>query len=227
MKTKKHQRTWNKKEFETSMDKTSYIQIAKDQGQQIDWEEISKYRFLSEIFLDTYRDELDWSLVSEHQQLSETFMDKYHELLDWDKIITHQILSESFIENYGGHNRALVACYQKLSETFLDTYIDYLSWGNEIYNKKTFSQLSLDFLRKNIDRVPVEKLFSIYSYDHIPQEIKNELISQSNRWLQLRKIFDDYTEDLIDYSGLKKEMVFGDMNITDAEWGWLLYDCDC
>src|SRR3712207_7198634 len=63
-----------------------------------DWEEISKYEYLAEEFIERYKDRLDWFWVSMKQRLSEGFIDKYQDRIGWESISKYQQLSEKFIE---------------------------------------------------------------------------------------------------------------------------------
>ena len=42
-----------------------------------DWDEISKYKYLSESFMRKYQDKLNWNLISKYQDLSIPFMEEF------------------------------------------------------------------------------------------------------------------------------------------------------
>jgi len=41
---------------------------------QVDWDVISKYQNLSEIFIGAYKDKVNWQLASQYQDLSDSFI---------------------------------------------------------------------------------------------------------------------------------------------------------
>lgn len=80
------------------------------------WYLISKYRYLSEEFIEKYRDKLYWDWISIEQNLSESFIEKYKDKVDWICISEQQTLSEAFIEKYKDYvDWEYISKYQDLS----------------------------------------------------------------------------------------------------------------
>jgi len=40
----------------------------------VDWDEISKYQNLSEVFIAAYKDKVNWQLASRYQDVSDSFI---------------------------------------------------------------------------------------------------------------------------------------------------------
>ena len=79
----------NKIEFEDILEKYNY-----------DWKKISLHEYLSEEFMNYYKDKLNWEIISEYQRLSESFIEKYKDYVDWYWISSTQKLSELFIVKF-------------------------------------------------------------------------------------------------------------------------------
>jgi len=115
-----------------------------------EWIEISKYQYLSEDFIEKYKNEVYWGCISAYQSLSEDFIERYQDKVNWCWISMHQSLSEEFIEKH--ENKVYWNCisrYQSLSEEFIEKYKDKLNWG---YISKCQS-LSEKFIYKHQDKI--------------------------------------------------------------------------
>jgi len=68
---------------------------------------------------------LDWGRISRYRNLSEGFIENYDNLVDWYCISIYQKLSEPFIETYANQVHWIsIAIYQKLSKPFSEKYAD-------------------------------------------------------------------------------------------------------
>ena len=65
-----------------------------------EWNEISEFKYLTEAFIDKYKDEVDWYLISYCQNLSEKFIEKYQKKVKWFYISKYQKLSGDFINKF-------------------------------------------------------------------------------------------------------------------------------
>ena len=82
-------------------------------------------------------DEEDWNTISKFTYLSENFMEKYKDKLDWFKISIYQRLSEDLIKKHKKKvNWTCISMHQKLSYSFIVKFKDYLDWNTikEKYN---------------------------------------------------------------------------------------------
>ena len=111
----------------------------------VEWVNISKYRFLSESFIREFSDKVDWGWISEYQKLSESFIREFSNKLDWWSIST----------------------YQKLSENFIREYQDKVYWSNISYNQK----LTENFIREFKNKVD---WYLISEYQTLSPEFKKE-----------------------------------------------------
>ena len=65
-----------------------------------DWRRISQHKYLTEEFMEKYKDKIDWGIVSICQRLSESFIEKYQDKVDWVYINIHQELSKEFKDKH-------------------------------------------------------------------------------------------------------------------------------
>lgn len=116
--------------------------------EDINWNDISKYRELSENFIEKFKDYIDWNEISRHQILSEDFIEKHKDNLEWGSISSNQILSEDFIkrnEDYVDWEK--LSCNPSLlfSKDFM---IDKLNW-NTVSLLQPFIDSNWDYVNKN------------------------------------------------------------------------------
>ncbi|MFN3551378.1 MAG: hypothetical protein ACK4WJ_06195, partial [Endomicrobiia bacterium] len=50
---------------------------------RVNWKKVSRFRYLSEEFIERYKDKVEWDLISKSQKLSEEFIEKYKDKVDW------------------------------------------------------------------------------------------------------------------------------------------------
>lgn len=100
-----------------------------------DWEEISKYQYLTEDFIEKYQDKVNWKSISYYQYyLSEEFLEKHIEKIDFGGIIGDdgRFFYFNFIEKHLDRltkaNWKNLVRYQILSESFMEKYQDKLDW---------------------------------------------------------------------------------------------------
>ena len=116
----------------------------------MNWKEISKYKGLSETFIEKYIDRVDWYFISICQNLSEDFIDKHTDKVDWDSISICQNLSEDFIDKHTDKvDWNSISIYQHLSENFIDKHTDKVDWDSI----SKYQCLSENFIEKHIDKL--------------------------------------------------------------------------
>lgn len=135
---------------------------------QMNWIQISKYKYLCEDFIEKYADKVDWYYISMDQHLSENFIDKHTDKVDWNQISIYQNLSEDFIDKHTDKaNWYFISIYQKLSEDFIDKHTDKIDW----YSISKYQKLSEDFIDKHTDKVG---RYSISKYQVITPEFADK-----------------------------------------------------
>ena len=84
---------------------------------------LASHQYLTEDFIEKYKDIIDWKSVSKYQKLSENFIERYDNLVNWKSVSKYQKLSESFIEKYSDKVEwYLISVYQRLSNGFIKKY---------------------------------------------------------------------------------------------------------
>ena len=53
----------------------------------VDWDEISKYQVLSELFISAYKDKVKWHLASQYQDLSYSFIHNFDFIAPMDEAL--------------------------------------------------------------------------------------------------------------------------------------------
>jgi len=117
---------------------------------KVNWNNISKYKKLSEKFIREFKDKVDWNNISATHKLSEKFIKEFKDKVDWDCISSYQKLSEKFIRELKGKvSWDCISSYQKLSEKFIREFQDKVDW----YNISETHKLSEKFIREFQDKV--------------------------------------------------------------------------
>ena len=70
--------------------------IIQDFSDRVDWNWISYYHRLSEMFIRKFADNVDWIWVCCFQKLSEKFIREFSSKVHWDILIKRDDLSEEF-----------------------------------------------------------------------------------------------------------------------------------
>lgn len=135
--------------MQTEQDKLEYINRECNTNytslSEVDWEEISIHRKLSEDFIREFKDEVHWTYISAFQNLSENFIREFQDYVDWCNISEFQTLSESFIREFQDKvNWFSISTYQKLSENFIREFQDKVYWDC-ISQSQTLSE---DFIQE-------------------------------------------------------------------------------
>ena len=140
-----------------------------------DWFKISRYKILSEEFINLAADKLDWHVVCSEQYLSEQIIEKHIDKIKWYAICYNQKLSEDFIRRHWDDvSTELINLLrgQNLNMSFLreialllnDDKWDELSWHQE---------LNVDFLREFKDSIQWKRIHDRFAYP-----IKHEFYQQ-------------------------------------------------
>lgn len=142
---------------------------------EVNWYDISSYRYLSEDFIREFQNEVNWIPISIHQKLSESFIrefqDKinwygiscchpnflsenfireFNDKLNWNCISKNQKLSEDFIREFQDKvDWEYISIYQKLSETFIKEFKYKIHWDNI----SKYQKLSKDFIKEFQDKL--------------------------------------------------------------------------
>ena len=146
------------------------------------WEDISEYQKLSELFIREYQDKVDWYWISVSQKLSESFIREFQDKVNWSCISEYQKLSELFIREFQDKvDWCWNSMCQKLSESFIREFQDKVNWAGISSHQK----LSESFIRKFQDKV---YWWQISKY----QKLSNEFIEEFKDRLYLNKIKDSW-----------------------------------
>ena len=90
---------------------------------QMNWEQISKYKYLCENFIDKYANEVDWFRISKYQKLSEDFIEEHTDKIYWYLISMYQKLSEDFIDKYTNEvDWDYISRYQVITSKFAKSH---------------------------------------------------------------------------------------------------------
>jgi len=52
----------------------------------VNWDAISKYQVLSELFISAYKDKVNWQLASQYQDLSDSFIRNFDFIVPMDEV---------------------------------------------------------------------------------------------------------------------------------------------
>ena len=197
------------KSIYNTKDKIKFIENLKMNKE--DWYKISDFYFLSEGFIEHFKDVIYWKKVTESQILSNKFIDKHSDKLSnywreiscyktldeklleknidklhWNNISKYQDLSEEFISNHKNDvNWEIISIYQNLSEEFITKYEYDVNWGN-IFRCQN---LSNKFLEKYIDIMDWTKI----SFNKLP----TKFIEKYTDKLTINYLIYSLNEDLI------------------------------
>jgi hypothetical protein len=120
---------------------------------KVDWNYISEYQKLSEVFITKFKDKVNWTNISSCQKLSEVFITKFKDKVNWDNISRYQKLSEVFITEFKDKaNWNYISECQKLSEDFITEFKDKVNWNWISCSQK----LSEEFITEFKDKVDWE-----------------------------------------------------------------------
>lgn len=186
---------------------------------KMNWEEISRYKGLSEIFIKKYIDRVDWYLISKYQKLSEDFIEEHTDKIYWYYISIYQHLSESFIDKHTDKVdwNQIFKC-QNLSEDFIDKYIDKVNWSDI----SICQNLSEDFIDKHTDKVDWN---SISIYQHLSENFIEKHADKLN-WNNISR-YQVITPEFADEHNIS---INNNSQRTAAEWKKMieetnLYEC--
>jgi hypothetical protein len=117
---------------------------------KVSWDDISRYKKLSEEFIREFKDKVDWGWISVDQKLSENFIREFIDKVKWWDISEYQKLSEGFIREFKDKvDWIFISAYQKLSEGFIRKFKHKVDWRCI----SQYQKLSEDFIREFIDKV--------------------------------------------------------------------------
>ena len=89
------------------------------------WNNMSKYKYLSEKFIREFQNKVNWNYISCIQKLSEYFIREFKDRVNWEYISQYQKLSENFIREFQNEvDWWLISKCQKLSESFIREFKD-------------------------------------------------------------------------------------------------------
>ena len=107
---------------------------------------------------EVYKHTIEWYRISWIDNfLSENFINKFKDKLDWRYLSSHQILSEKIIEENMckyGISFLQISQHQVLSQKFIDKYLDELDFDFLV----EFQDLSLEFLIKHREKIKINIL---------------------------------------------------------------------
>ena len=107
----------------------SYIGNCYLTNEEIDWKSVSRYKCLSQNFVDIYKDRLDWGIISSINKYDENFIRKFKDYVDWNALSLGRKLSNSFIKEFFDKvNWRYISEYQNLSEDIIEEFKDRIYW---------------------------------------------------------------------------------------------------
>lgn len=157
---------------------------------KMNWEQISRYKYLCENFIEKYAGKVNWNFISTYQKLSEDFIDKHTDKIDWYSISKYQKLSEDFIDKHTDKvGRYSISKYQVITPEFADKH------NIKINNN---SQRTADEWKKMIEKTGLYECHENYFYAY--KNIRNDRYSHFNFLYQYLPgetydCFSDYSND--------------------------------
>jgi len=145
-------------------DELTYEQLIDKYIDELGWERISEYEYLSERFIRKHFNTIEKYSLSISLNLSEQFLEKYINKdrninseygpkyvcdEEWDAISVSQQLSEQFLEKYKDFivwDR--YSMFQKLNERILDKFEDKINWFNISRNENLTEQIMIKYKDK-------------------------------------------------------------------------------
>jgi hypothetical protein len=116
----------------------------------VNWNYISKYHTLSELFIRKFKNNVDWYTMSTNHKLSESCITEFKDYVNWNCISKYQKLSEPFIREFQDYvNWDCISKYQKLSESFIREFQNYVMWSTI----SRYQKLSEPFIREFQNKV--------------------------------------------------------------------------
>ncbi len=153
----------------------------------------------SDNFFTTFNHKIKWVQVSCIKYLSEEFIDKYKDQLGWSFITTEQKLSECFIRrNFNTiTDKKLwpeISRNQKLSEYFMDTFAHFLHWKSI----SKFQELSKPFIMRHLTDLRLctvilgqllrkDDVIEIVQTPQFEFQLREGLLIKDPEWLQFEK----------------------------------------
>jgi hypothetical protein len=120
-----------------------------------DWENISSHQYLSESFMEKYKDKIIWDVAIKYQNFSPGFIEKHVEQFDINKLIMYQKLNDEIMEKIiKTCNIDKLKRYQNLSYCFKKKFdikddIKPPDPKNEIKQKKRYKKKSISSVIRN------------------------------------------------------------------------------
>jgi hypothetical protein len=74
--------------------------FCKEFADYLDWNKISRYSGMDELFIHNFADRLNWGTLSSVQGLSEFLLDTYKEKIVWGNTYTNRVLNKSLVDKY-------------------------------------------------------------------------------------------------------------------------------
>lgn len=137
------------------------IQKAIDNGEYINWSDVSKNYGLTEEFMRQHSGRIDFSKLNAFGNLSEEFLEEFIDAFDQTALVSRANYKKGFLErNYEKIDWRYVFDFYRVSEELLNQILsdkevaDYVSWV-DIFIAKRWSK---EFYIRHIDRLP--KTFS-------------------------------------------------------------------
>src|SRR5574344_622763 len=211
----------------------SFFDYFKD---EIDWVQLSQYKYLSEEFIAAFKNELDWNCISNCQSeiLSEDFIDKYKKYLNYSYVCSKKQLSEDFIRNHSEDiDWHTISIYQNLSKDFIKEFKDkidfyYLFRDNKYLTKDAAIEFSDNFYFPEVfNKHSGEKNF-MFSIDEIKSlSDKNVNISNCANCCNLSYDFIDKNADKLNWVPICRRIKltedFIEKHLDKIDWNEISY----
>lgn len=195
--------------------------IIKEFSDKIDWENLSRYKYLSEYFIREFKDKLAWDYISSCQKLSEDFIREFKGYVKWGEISYHQKLSEEFMDEFKDKlDWKYICMIQNLSEKFIDSHMDFIKFEYLGYN------LTSDMVLKYKDKLNMQNLWSHVqlSEDALDELSKNKYNIKDCAYLsKLSEEFIDRHKDELNWNYVssfqKLSEEFIESHLDYVDWG--------
>lgn len=108
------------------------IQYLYEQSFPIQWDKLSKNKYLTEDVMDAFKEHLNWNLISSFVPLQESYILKQKDWINWNRIITRQKLSLSFLQLLQKQGQEFsffdLSFNTQLSDEIIEYYRNELNW---------------------------------------------------------------------------------------------------
>lgn len=117
------------------------VELPAMEPEEINWTEISRWKELTEDFIERHKHEVNWFYVSWKQKLGIEFIKKFEREIEFDRLPRNINTSEEVIRKFFPPSKWDLAAWggywlnNSFSESLVADYAEVVDWGNLINNE--------------------------------------------------------------------------------------------